>query len=76
MAGLVFICVNIIITIAMVDFLEAKLMALSLSLTTTVIINMVWTMYQLVSVEAKMASPERLFQYTEIPSEAGLAYQR
>jgi len=72
MAGLVFICVNVFATIALQDWLDRRMIALSLSLTTTIIINLVWTMYQLVSVESKMASPERMFQYAAIPAEPGL----
>ena len=76
MAGLVFICVNVFATIALQDWLDRRMIALSLSLTTTIIINLVWTMYQLVSVESKMASPERMFQYAAIPAEPGLDQQR
>jgi hypothetical protein len=45
MTGLLFICINIAAVIVMAPYLDKSMIALSLSLTTTVIINLVWTMY-------------------------------
>jgi ABC-type multidrug transport system fused ATPase/permease subunit len=75
LVGVGFISVNVLLIVALVhtDFLDRKLMAMSLSLTTTVIINLVWTMYQLVSVQSKMASPARMFEYMSLPKEDGLS---
>lgn len=54
------------------DSLNSAILAVGISLTITLIINLVWAMFQTVHVEGLMASPERMLKYTEIEEESPL----
>ena len=54
------------------DTLNSAILAVGISLTITLIINLVWAMFQTVHVDGLMASPERMLKYTQIEEEAPL----
>ena len=70
MCGLLFIVCNIIVAMLAKDSLNSAILAVGISLTITLIINLVWAMFQTVHVEGLMASPERMLKYTEIEEES------
>jgi len=72
MCGLLFIVCNIIVAMLAKDSLNSAILAVGISLTITLIINLVWAMFQTVHVEGLMASPERMLKYTEIEEESPL----
>jgi len=64
LVGAFYISCNLIVAMAARNELDKSTLAVGLSLTITLIINLVWVLFQMVHVEALMASPERMFRFS------------
>ena len=72
LVGAFYISCNLIVAMAARNELDKSTLAVGLSLTITLIINLVWVLFQMVHVEALMASPERMFRFSQIEEEGAI----